>query len=348
MKAKTMNMIRNAISFAALLAVTATAFAQDPQKFDFMTATGSDGATYDTVHKQWVQVCPAFNLPVYMLEDAVAKKKRNTNGTVENLQALLSNQADMAYIQADAAWSFLQRDPNVQNLRVLAVLYPEAVHVITTTAPVIIKVAGKVFGTNDVPKQLNTVEDLKGLAVAAWGGSAVTGDIMGKHILGSLRVVEVSGRDEAFAKLKSGEVQAVVAVGGYPVSWVEQLDSTYKLLPFPKALRDKVGSTYPEAKLTYTKMMAAGIESGETTSMLVAQNFGPKKAAALTEAFDCLDQKLETLRDTRNMHPVWKKVDLSRKSNILPPFPFVRPASYVPVATPTPAAKPAGKAAPKK
>ena len=323
---KSKRFAQHTFSVVAFAMCISTSFAEE-KKIELPTGTGADGATYSTMHKQWVEACPAFSMPEYKVTEPGTNKLRNNNGTVENLQGLLSNQIVMGYAQADAVWNLAQKDPNVQNLRVLAVLYPEAVHVLTTSSPAVIKVPGKVFGTNDVTKSLNTVADLSGLTVAAWGGSYVTAGIISQHIMGStLKVVEVQNKEEAFTKLKSGEVQAIVAVGGYPVKWMEQLGSEYKLLPFPKAMRDKVGTSYSDAKLTYTRMGANGIESGETTSILLAQNFGPKKARVITEAFDCMVENLEDLRDTTGKHPAWKKVDPEKTTSILPKFPFVRTA----------------------
>lgn len=329
---------RSIISLAVLGALATSAFAQDEQKQTIMTGTGGAGGTYTGTYVQWKNICPAFNLAEYKVIDQ-GKPPRNTNGTTENLDLLLSNKIAMAYVQADAVWNLLQKDPNVQNLRTLAVLYPEAVHVITSNKPVIVKVPGKVYGTNDQPVNLTAVESLSGFTVAAWGGSAITAGIIRDHIMGGkLTVIEVNTKEEAIAKINSGEAQAMIVVGGYPIEWVGKLDTNWKMLPFSKALRSKVGSTYADVNVTYTKMGATGVETGQTSSMLVAQNYGPKKGRLITAAFDCMVDHMEDLRDGDGMHPVWKKINLENRGNILPPFPFVRDTVAAPA---VPAAKPA-------
>jgi TRAP-type uncharacterized transport system substrate-binding protein len=341
------NIARRSIILLAILGtLTAPTFAQDEQKQAIVAGTGGAGGTYTGTYVQWQKICPAFNLTEYKVADQ-GKPPRNTNGTTENLDLLLSNKIAMAYVQADAVWNLLQKDPNVQNLRTLAVLYPEAVHVITPNKPVIVKVPGKVFGTNDQLVNLTTVESLSGFTVVAWGGSAITAGIIRDHILGGkLTVTEVNTKEEAIAKITAGEAQAMVVVGGYPIEWVGKLDTSWKMLPFPKTLRSKVGSTYADVNVTYTKMGAIGVETGQTSSMLIAQNYGPKRGRLITSAFDCMDNHMEDLRDGDGMHPAWKKINLNNRGNILPPFPFVRDAT-APAPAPAPAEKPAKPAAKK-
>jgi hypothetical protein len=282
------------------------------------------------VYREWAHACSRFNLQ----ENKVTlpgKPARNSSGTVENLDALLNNMLTMAFVQADAAWNLLQKDANVQNLRALAVLYPEQVHLLTLNAPVVVKKPTLGFGGET--KNLTTAADLKGLTVAAWGGSAVTASIIRDYMFsGGLNVLEVNTKDEALAAVTQGRAHVIIAVGGAPMKWVSALGPEWKLLAFPKALREKVGTTYADARLSYPKMGANGVESGETTSMLVAQNYGPRMGRAITEAYDCMMANREDLRDQIGTHPAWKKIDPDRKSNILAGFNFVRdgaPASVV-------------------
>ncbi len=333
-------MIRYIALFFACMLSALSAYAQDDAlKRPIVFGTGGAGGTYSTTFNQWKQVCSQYPLQEHKVQEG--SPARNTVGTTENLDLLLANKIAGAYVQADAVWNLLQRDPNMQSLRTLAVLYPEAVHVLALNKPIMVKGTKKTMGieySTDVEKTLSTVADLSGHTVVAWGGSAVTAGIIRDHILkGQLRVLEVKNKDEAMKAVQDGTAQAIIAVGGYPVDWIRALNSSWKLLAFPKALREKVGSSYAEVKLTYTTMGATGIESGETQSMLVAQNYGPKRAAEITSAFDCMVKNMEDLRDGDGMHPAWKKIDLRNKGNILLPFPFVRETPSAP--PPAPAKK---------
>jgi TRAP-type uncharacterized transport system substrate-binding protein len=327
------NSRRHILSLAVLSALSASsAFAQVEQ---LPFATGVDGGTYNTTFDQWKKACPSFGLSVGQISDGTPPKLRNSTGTRENLGLLLGNKVAGGYLQGDSAWRMMQRDPNVKaQLRSLAVLYPEAVHVLALNKPLSVKttVPGKLFGTNEAIKsvELKSVEDLRGFTVVAWGGSVDTAEIIRDYIIDGqqLTVTRVKDKDAAIAEVMAGKAQAIIAVGGAPVGWVEALTSDWKLLPFPKKLRDKVGTSYADVTLTYSDMGAIGIESGVTPSMLVAQDFGDTPMGhQMTAAFDCLREKLPTIRSTLNSHPVWKKVNLDNQGKILEPYQFFRAGS---------------------
>ncbi len=200
------------LGVAALVAGTAlggTAAAQ--QKF-FRIGTGGTAGTYYPVGGI---LANAISQPPNLVLTAVA-----TNGSVANVNAILGGNLESGFSQADVAyWAFTgtgiwDGKPKAGDLRAIANLYPESIHLVTR------KGAG-----------IKTVADLKGKRVSLdepGSGTLVDARIIlaGWGLKDSDVKAEYLKPNQAGDKMKDGAMDAFFFVGGFPAGAISELAST--------------------------------------------------------------------------------------------------------------------------
>lgn len=209
---------RDALRLGAALGATSlvpAAFAQ--QKF-FRIGTGGTGGTYYPIGGL---IANAISTPTLNVS-AVA-----TNGSLANVNAIVGGTSESGFSQADVAtWAFtgtgiFEGKAKVEELRAIANLYPETLHVV-------------------VKKGLNikSVADLKGRRVALdEPGSGTL--INAKAILAAYGLTEKDIKPEyikqpqAIEKMKDGSCDAFFVTVGYPQGVISELATTngLELLP---------------------------------------------------------------------------------------------------------------------
>ncbi len=146
----------------------------------------------------------------------------STGASVENVGSLGGGDADFALIQNDIAYfaangtglEAFEGDP-IENLRGVATLYPETIHVIVNP-----------------DSDINSIADMEGMAIN-------TGDLGSGTQVNALQILEsVAGITpddfdeqntdftQAADQLRDGDVDAAFVVGGWPVGAVEELATT--------------------------------------------------------------------------------------------------------------------------
>ena len=214
--------------FGALVALGGPALAQ--QKF-FRIGTGGTGGTYYPVGG--------------MIANAISNDKMNlsavaTNGSVANVNAIVGGSLESGFSQADVnSWAFsgtgiYEGKAKVEELRAIANLYPESVHVVVKK------------GLN-----LKSLADLKGRKVSMdEPGSGTL--VNARAILAAFGVTERDIKPEylkpaqSAEKLKDGAVDAFFSTTGYPQGAIAELAATtgIELLPIGGEVRDKILAQY--------------------------------------------------------------------------------------------------------
>ena len=212
-----------ALGFSAL-----PAFAQ--QRF-FRIGTGGTGGTYYPVGG--------------MIANAVSTDKINvsavaTNGAVANVNGIVGGSMESGFSQADVnSWAFTgtgiyEGKPKIEELRVIANLFPESVHVIVR----------KGLG-------IKSIADLKGKRVSIdEPGSGTL--VNARALLAATGSTERDIRPEylkqvqSAEKLKDGSLDAYFQTTGYPQGTLSELAATngFELLPIDGAVRDKIMAQY--------------------------------------------------------------------------------------------------------
>jgi TRAP transporter TAXI family solute receptor len=165
---------------------------------------------------------------------------QNSAGSIENINALISGDIHAGFIQAnDASHAFHSSGPflgkdNFKNIRALASLYPEMLHIITR------KDAG-----------IRTFIDLKGKRISL--------DEIGSGTLSVMQIVlkahDMAEKDLAPVYLKpmfienqimNGELQGFAIMGGAPMEAVtNHLNTGIFLVPVQKKMAEKIHQNHP-------------------------------------------------------------------------------------------------------
>lgn len=223
---------RDALAFGAALGASGfgggTAFAQ--QRF-FRIGTGGTGGTYYPVGG--------------MIANAISTDKINvsavaTNGSVANVNGIIGGSMESGFSQADInAWAYTgtglyEGKPKIEELRVIAHLYPESVHVVVK------KGAG-----------IKSLADLKGKRVSIDEPGSGT-IVNARALLAAYGVAEKDIRPEylkqvqSAEKFKDGSLDAYFQTTGYPQGTLSELAATngFELLPIDGEAREKIMAQY--------------------------------------------------------------------------------------------------------
>jgi uncharacterized protein len=204
-----------AANFALVLASVAvfdlTGFGSAQAQQIFRIGTGGTGGTY---HPVGGVIASAISQPGKIAASALISK-----GSVANINDLVSGAIESGFSQADVAfWAYSgtgvwEGRTRVRDLRIIANLYPESVHIVVK------KGSG-----------IKTVADLKGKRVAL--DEPDSGTVIGaKMILAAYGLKETDIRPEfikadlAADKLKSGTLDAFFFTGGAPAGAIADLAS---------------------------------------------------------------------------------------------------------------------------
>jgi TRAP transporter TAXI family solute receptor len=221
-------------ALAALAAVGATGIAGGPasaqQRF-FRIGTGGTGGTYYPVGGL---IANSVSTPTINVS-AVA-----TNGSVANVNGIVGGSMESGFSQADInSWAFTgtgiyEGKPKIEELRVIANLYPESVHVVVKK------------GSN-----VKSLADLKGKRVSLdEPGSGTL--VNARALLGIYGVTEKDIKPEYLKqvqcaeKLKDGSLDGYFQTTGYPQGTLSELAATngFELVPIDGAQRDKILAQY--------------------------------------------------------------------------------------------------------
>ena len=212
---------------AGLAAFGLTGRAAVAQQRFFRIGTGGTGGTYYPVGG--------------MIANAISTDKINvsavaTNGSVANVNGIVGGSMESGFSQADInAWAYTgtgiyEGKPKIEELRVIANLFPESVHVIVR----------KGLG-------IKSLADLKGKRVSIdEPGSGTL--VNARALLAAFGVTEKDIKPEylkqvqSSEKLKDGSLDAYFQTTGYPQGTLSELAATngFELLPIEGAVRDKI------------------------------------------------------------------------------------------------------------
>jgi len=218
-----------------------------PERIAFQIATGSSSGTYFPIgqmlaslisHPAGVARCEEAGLcgPVGLIAAA-----RASEGSIANVRAVNEGrvtsglaQADIAAAAAEGTGAF-KESGKTENLRAIAALFPETVHIV-------------VFSDSGI----EAIKDLRGKRVsidAAGSGTNATARL----VLGAFKLTEkrvtfsFENAERSLEMMQKGELDAFFFVGGAPLGVVEELAAQGKirLLPVDGAEIDKLITKAP-------------------------------------------------------------------------------------------------------
>lgn len=290
-------------SFAAAALIGSIAHAQT-----FAVATGDSkgGSTYSQMFREFARTCGS-NLNLTEIE---------TTGSVENVQMLVGNQVNGAFVQSDLLAFRKMTDPDsVANIKTLVALHTEELHFIARAD---VKKEGGIFGIGADKITFNTVDDLAGRQVGAVGGSVLSGRVVSAQSGLGFEMRQYDNNAALLKGLLDGEVDSILVVAGAPSKVVLALDSRYRILSLSDELIKKLTTgdkaIYVPKKISYSNLNQAGVPSVAVEALFVTRTYRSKKVLDSMKATrECFLEEVGTIQDTRGTHPKWQDVNPDNK-----------------------------------
>lgn len=258
-------------------------------------ATGGPAGTYHAMYKEFDARCGNGDL-----------KEVASSGSNDNIDKLVANQVNGAFVQTDVIY-FRSKTEDLSKVKTLFSLHSEQVHLIARAEGV---QQGGFMGIGAKTIHFNTITDLAGRNVGGAGGSILTAKVIKAQSGVNFNVTEFPSNKAALEALQAGQVDGVIIVGGEPMAEVAALPATYRLLPIPAPIQDKLKAVYQPARLSYRNLNAAGVPTVSIKSLFVTREYKSAKFVnALTALRACFAKNIDDLQETTGTSPAWQSVD---------------------------------------
>ncbi len=343
-----------AIIAASILA--STAFGQGMTKA-MVISTGSSAGAYNPMGNDLVSIC--------QIGDSIGVIE--SGGSIDNHNNIWEKQpatASSGIFQYDFALYMRDRDPRwQQSMQVVARLHDEYLQIIALNQELkeggwTIPGIGKTIGGSTVV--LQSFDSLKGRTVYAWGGSFYSANVLSDKFGLGLQVVDLSGtapdgkggytkvekdatpQKVAAMLIAQGKGVAVIAVGAANLSWVNEANGygkQWKLLPVSNDQHVKVAGTYGLGKVSYLNLSGGQVQTLTVPALLMTRKYTTQaRVAPIVAVQNCIQTKIDALRDEGNNKSKWAEVDPKRAFSFDGWQMFQAPAGLI--ATPVPAEAP--------
>ena len=248
-------------------------------------ATGSAEGTYFKIAQDIKQLADKEGIAL----DIIA-----TGGSFDNINLLAAGKVDLAVMQLDVlrfVTELMLKETGLNVLEEAKVafnLYLEEIHIIARSA------------------EIRTVQDLQGKRVSVGpekSGSALTAEVLLAGF--ELTIDRVFGAPEqAVKQLSSGEIDALIFIGGAPVPAFQTLDKDFHFVGIP--LDSGLEQIYPKKKIPGSVYpWAAEVETHAVPSVIMTRNRVERDyVAAMQKLVLLILSEKENLDATG--HPKWK------------------------------------------
>lgn len=302
------------------LVISNIAFAE---KTTIVIGAGDIGGTYHQVVEEIAKFCSGstLDIKIYSEKDKTSGKNKIVGGSINNLRNLLDNKIICGIIQGDIAYLENMKNEDMQRIIALVPLHREQVHLIVPTYVQAVaptskwqKLRGK-SNLVTIENPITSLSQLNKRRVVAFGGSVKTAEITKLMSNVDFRIIPVENQKEALELISSGGADCILAVVGAPAKWVTELPKgKFKLL----SVKDELEKLkyYKTTNISYDNLGLTGqsIKALAVDSILFTREYKtPQMIKALTELQTNIRKNIFLIRDTQLTHPVWQKIDPSRK-----------------------------------
>lgn len=264
-------------------------------------ATGKKGKGYSKLFADLQAVCGS----------KVALSEVETEGGLQNLTTLASNQADLGFTQIDTLVDMKDTDETIGSFLAVLPLNSNLLHVVARVGDYPPAPTGgvlpdwmKVTAEN---RPLNTLSDLKGRTVALVGSAQKVVRVLDRRNNLGLTFIDMDTDEQALARLKSGKIAAVFTSSGWPHGHLFKLsrDSGFKLLDFDLPSQ----APYLVMKKNYQNMGSYNVSFLASPNVLVTRPFkaGGNNYKAVLNLQACIAKNLGNLQEGR-FEPAWAEV----------------------------------------
>jgi len=211
--------------------------------------------------------------------------------------------------QVDTIDTMKDGDDNVRRLQAVMPLHSNMLHVVTLSAGSRVDVSlimGKPVPGTGRTVVVRNFSELKGLSIAAVGSAQLMGRTLESQLGYGMKFENVDNDDQALARLRAGQVQAVFTTVGWPSPAISKLrDDSFMLARFDL----KPPLPYQVIKRNYQNLGALNHPFLAVPNLLLSHPYKAggtyfKRVATLQR---CLLQHLDELQEG-NFHPSWKEI----------------------------------------
>lgn len=282
--------MKKTMIFALLLSVAAFAV-------DFRVADDSSSGTYHKMLSEIQNVCSSDDFQIIEAQGV-------TGGAPGNLDALVNNRAQAAFLHSDVFFANSQADPSYKKFQTLVALYPEPIHVIALRQSKTSKL-GFSFGK----QEFNSLADTKGFKVGAAGGGVFTARILQGQGQGGFEVVPFGSGNDVITALDNGQIAVAIFVGAAPLPNIEKLNKqNYKLLPIGESIAGRVQGVYRYTNINYAGLTNGPLKTLAPVATLITRKYSTPAMVDVQRKFrSCFYEKLGELQDTGS--PNWQVID---------------------------------------
>lgn len=264
-------------------------------------ATGSAKLTYSSMFKEMTAFCGT----------SVSMTEINSGGSMDNIDRLVGNEVNAGFVQSDVLW-LRARTEDLSNVKTLLALHNEQVHLVARASSG--QKSGGVLGVGGKEVVFTDLASLAGQRVGAAGGSAVTAQVIRLQSEVPFTVVQLASNDEVVKAVAKGDIAAGLVVAGSPTPLIAGLGPDFKLLSISGPVAERLKGVYRPARLSYSKMGAAGVPTVATDALFVTREYKTERMTSALGAFrSCMHSKLDEVKEATGTHPAWQAVDAANK-----------------------------------
>jgi uncharacterized protein len=243
-----------------------------------------------------------LNLKELLAKDGISLNVYPSNGSIENVNAVYKRAGtQMGIVQSDVL-AFIGRLQSDEELKLIArkikmvfPLYNEEIHLL---------------GRSEI-LDFEELED-KRVAVGEEGsGTYLTAKLLFELTEINPREMLTIGREEALSQLKSGKIDAMFYVAGYPVKLFADDVSEKDGLALIPITHKNILEFYPQGEIppnTY-KWQRQAVKTAAVKAVLVSFDFKSTNCEAVGKFAKLVTQNIDWL--TKHGHPKWKNVDFN-------------------------------------
>lgn len=274
-------------------------------------ATGAPGKGYSKLFNDMRTVCGAV----------VPLCEVNTEGGLDNLNALSTKEADIGMAQIDTWATMKLGDDNINALQGVQALNFNYLHVVTASRGFMITGAAKWAGLSKEDDQVVTIQrfsELRGRKVALVGSAQLLGRQLDRALQYKMELVDVETDAKAFEMVRNGKVAAAFSVSGWPSGTLKSLkqDSGLTLVPFD------VQTPNPQMNVRTLNYRGLGVYNNNALAIpnvLFTRPFKGDKAGEVAKLKACLASKLGELQEG-SFEPGWNEIKDSNNTYDVPRF----------------------------
>lgn len=244
-----------------------------------------------------------------------------STGSIENLTNLSNKKTTAGIVQSDVLMSMaatMPLDVNMQNLKVIAGLHVETIHLLAPTA-MFTKQAStwqKMVGSGEATSVKVDLETLRGQKIASYGGSLVSATALRYFFNLDWDIVNMP-----LDQMLSQNTMPILLVGGAPYKPVEDLLKTgkYRLVNLDADLIKAKQPFYTISNVSYTvNGEVQNVRTVGVQAVLIGKNYrSVSRNEVNRKLLECIDKNLGDFADDSTTNPNWASVYENSKKGLL-------------------------------